>query len=117
MHDPSTDGADHTQVVLGPGDILYIPSGRPHRATGGDSLRMVIAVQQPTARDLTELVLAGFLRSARATEIAGTHHTMSLDEKVAWLRTELAAYLAGQDLDALVGEAVKIRQRVGRVRG
>lgn len=111
------DEGQRVEATLQPGDVLYIPSGHPHYATarGGDSLHIAITVQQPSARDLAELALAGFLDGPRANKIAGTHHLMSIDEKVAWLRVELAEQLSGQDFGALVDEAVRIRQRGGQV--
>jgi ribosomal protein L16 Arg81 hydroxylase len=110
-------GEQSAEIGLKPGDALYIPPGRPYHGTtaGTDSLYVAITVQQPTARDLAGLMLAEFLNGPRATEIAGTHHRMTVAEKVSWLRDSLAEHLSGQDLGALVDEAVRIRQRDGRV--
>jgi ribosomal protein L16 Arg81 hydroxylase len=104
-------------TALEPGDVLWIPGDHPRSATSGatGSLHLAITVRQPTTRDLAELALAGFLKSERVEEIAGTHHMLTIDEKVAWLRVQLAEHLAGQDLDALVAEAVRLRQRKGQV--
>jgi hypothetical protein len=103
---------------LRPGNVLYLPIGYSQDcATSSDcgSLLIVITVQQPTARDFAELALARFMKSSKANEIAGTHHVMSVDEKVTWLRAELTDYLTSEDLTAMTDEAVKIRQRGGDV--
>lgn len=112
----SDNGERHRmEVTLGPGDVLYIPQGCPYHAIarGCTSLHLAVTVQEPTARDLAELALAGFLRGPPAEEIAGTHHAMPVDEKVAWLRAALAEHLSGQDIGALVDLAVRIRRGGG----
>jgi ribosomal protein L16 Arg81 hydroxylase len=103
---------------LRPGNVLYLPVGYSQDcATSPEcgSLHIVITVQQPTARDFAELALARFMKSSKANEIAGTHHLMSVDEKVAWLRAELTDYLTSEDLTAMTDEALQIRQRSGDV--
>ncbi|WP_432142330.1 JmjC domain-containing protein [Streptomyces sp. bgisy084] len=110
------EGEHASETVLDAGDVLYVPAGRvrrgaPDRTT---ALHLVISLQQPTARDLAELALALFLKGSAAAEIAGTHHFLSPAEKVAWLRTELRAHLAGHDRGALAEQAVRLRQREGR---
>ncbi|MDI5966641.1 JmjC domain-containing protein [Streptantibioticus silvisoli] len=109
-------GAAGESFTLRPGDVLYVPGGRPYTTTAGDGgcLHLAVTVQQPTPRDLAELALARFLQGPRTEEVAGTHHFMTIDEKVGWLRTELAAHLAAQDDAELVAEAVKIRRRTGQ---
>ncbi len=108
---------ENTKVSLGPGDVLYIPAGHSHgeESRDGDSLHLAITVQQPVARELADLALTNFLSSARARDIAGTHHRMSPGEKVNWLRVELAGFLRRCDIDALLAEAVTDRQRRGVV--
>ena len=105
-----------TQAALTPGGVLYLPPGHEHTvaAHGGDALYAVLSVRRPSPRDLAEVALAGFLRSAPAEAIAGRHHYMSLEEKVGWLRRELTAHLAGQDIDDLVATAVGMHQRGGQ---
>jgi len=110
----SEDEAD-VRYALRPGEILYVPAGHLHREEFRDSesLHLVITVTQPTAWDLAELALTSFLHSRPARDVAGTHHFMSPAEKVAWLRVELADFLRGQDLDALLDAAVQDRQGRG----
>lgn len=109
------EDGENTKLSLWPGDVLYVPAGHRHgeESRHGESLHLAITVQQPTTRELAELALANFLSSARARDIAGTHHLMSPDEKVDWLRVELADFLQGYDVDALLAEAVADRQRRG----
>ncbi|QES48328.1 hypothetical protein DEJ50_11360 [Streptomyces venezuelae] len=110
------EGGQATETVLEAGDVLYVPAGRVRRGApaGTDALHLVISLQQPTARDLAELALAVFLKGSAAAGVAGTHHFLSVEEKVAWLRSELHAHLAGQDHGALAAQAVRLRQREGR---
>jgi len=60
---------------------------------------------------------APFLDPRRPAEerAADLVRRMTVAEKVSWLRDSLAEHLSGQDLGALVDEAVRIRQRDGRV--
>jgi hypothetical protein len=105
-------------ACLRPGNILYLPIRYSQDcAVWSDcgSLHIVIAVQQPTARDFAVLALERFMKSSKANEIAGTYHVMSVDEKVAWLRAELTNYLTSEDLTVMADEAVKIRQRAADV--
>jgi hypothetical protein len=100
------------------GNVLYSPIGYSQNwAASSDcgSLHIVLTVQQPTTRDFAKLALERFMKSSKANEIAGTHHVMSVEEKVAWLRAELTDYLTSEDLTAMTDEAVKIRQRGGDV--
>lgn len=112
---PGTDpgGSRLVEITLFPGDVLYVPGSRSYRelTSGMESLRVEVVAEQPTACDLAKVVLTGFLDAPRAKKVAGNHHFMSLPEKVAWLRTELSAYLSSVDTAALVVEAVRVRQQ------
>lgn len=109
-------GGEADAFVLEPGQALYIPAGRAHtaRVGEGESLHLALSVRRPSPRDLAGTAVAGFLDGTAVDAIAGTHHYLTLDEKVAWLRTELSAYLSGQDVGALVREAVAGLQRADR---
>jgi ribosomal protein L16 Arg81 hydroxylase len=111
----SHDGR-RTQAALTPGSVLYIPPEHEHTVAAheGNALYVALSVQQPSPRDLAEVALAGFLKSAPAEAIAGRHHYMPLDEKIGGLRRELTAYLAGQDIDDLVATTVGMHQRGGQ---
>ncbi|MFF2624393.1 JmjC domain-containing protein [Kitasatospora griseola] len=110
------EGEGAVETVLEAGGVLYVPAGRVRQVApdGTDTLHLVISVQQPTVRDLAELALAQFLKGSAAAQIAGRHHFGSPAEKVAWLRTELRAHLAGHDRGALAEQAVRLRQHEGR---
>ncbi|MFE7172550.1 JmjC domain-containing protein [Streptomyces sp. NPDC057616] len=109
-------GDQEHRTQLAPGDVLYLPPGHRHGVAAHEdgALYLALSVRQPGPRDLAEVALAGFLRSAPAEAIAGRHHYMSLEEKVSWLRRELTSYLAGQDVDGLVATAVGMHQRAGQ---
>lgn len=107
--------ADASTTVMEAGDVLYIPARRVRQAApcgSDDALYLVLSLQQPTAMDLAELALARFLESSAAADTAGTHHFMSPQEKIAWLRAEVRAHLAGHAPHQLAEEAV-LRRREG----
>ncbi|MEH1097773.1 JmjC domain-containing protein [Micromonospora sp. CPCC 205561] len=95
--------------TLRPGDVLYLPAGTTGGATAGDNgaLHLVVGVREVAARRLAELMLAVFLKGPVAEAAAVDHHTMTLDEKVSWLRGALREHLAGLDL----GKVVELARR------
>ncbi|RCG26479.1 hypothetical protein DQ384_28975 [Sphaerisporangium album] len=103
-------------VTLQPGDALYVPPDHLRQTAdpGDESLHVAFTIRQPGITDLAELALANFLSDSRAEAIAATHHFMSPDEKVAWLRAELSAYLKELDSGALAEQAVRIARRGGQ---
>lgn len=109
-----TTGAaeERADFALAPGDALYVPAGWTY--TGSvreeESLHLVLSVTRPGPRDLVRTAIAAFLESPAADAVAGTHHYLTLDEKVAWLRRELAAHLTAQDTGELVRRAVRAHQ-------
>ncbi|MDH6622932.1 hypothetical protein M2271_000719 [Streptomyces sp. LBL] len=104
-------------ITLVPGDVLYLPGGQEHHSEAGPggSFHLAVTIEQPTSRELADLIVAEFLDSPGATEIAGNHHFLTLAEKTAWLRTELGKTLSDLDLAALVDQAVRNRQRGGHI--
>ncbi|MEC4019766.1 hypothetical protein [Streptomyces sp. H27-D2] len=103
-------------LTLVPGDVLYLPGGQEHRSEAGPagSFHLAVTIEQPTGRELADLLIAEFLDSPRAAEIAGNHHFLTPAEKTAWLRTELGKTLSALDPAALADRAVRNRQRGGR---
>ncbi|HEU5469196.1 MAG TPA: hypothetical protein VFV67_00975 [Actinophytocola sp.] len=109
--------AGELAVTLEPGDVLHVPAGTRRHALAAacDALHLSLTVTPPSARDLAELALAAFVKGERCERIAGSHHFMTPEEKIAWLRAELGEHLAGLDLAALMDRAVRLRQRGGRL--
>ncbi|MGW5173798.1 JmjC domain-containing protein [Streptomyces sp. NPDC004082] len=107
--------ADHArrEVTLRPGDVLYMPHGTPHYATAreGNSIHVAITIEEPTAENLAEVVLAGFLGSAPVTALHERHHQYRLGERTELLRRALAEYLRGVDEDAVTAAAVTLRRQ------
>ncbi|MFJ3303749.1 hypothetical protein ACIPSA_11575 [Streptomyces sp. NPDC086549] len=106
------DAAEREVFALEAGDALYVPAGvtRAGSVRGDESLHLALSVSRPGPREFAVAAVTGFLESAVADAVAGTHHYMSPAEKVAWLRTELTAYLSGQDTGELVSRAVRAHQ-------
>jgi hypothetical protein len=107
--------ADHArmEVTLRPGDVLYMPHGTPHYATAreGNSIHVAVTIEEPTAENLAEVVLAGFLGSAPVTALHERHHQYRLGERTELLRRALAEYLQGVDEDAVAAAAVTLRRQ------
>ena len=106
------DDVTEIRASLEPGHALYIPSGHPHSVavSQNNALYVAVTMQQPSVKDLAEVALADFINSPSANSVAKTHHFMSIEEKVGWLKVALAQHLSGQDIGPLVAESVRIRQ-------
>jgi len=103
-------------VALAPGDVLYVPAWTPRLAVAaGDSLHLSLTITPPTVRDVVTLALASFVNGADIEQIAGSHHFLTPDAKVAWLRTALAQHLAALNPATLTDDAVALRERGGRL--
>ncbi|MEV7060970.1 hypothetical protein AB0N60_34650 [Streptomyces microflavus] len=100
-------------ITLAPGDVLYLPGGEEPRSEAGTngSFHLAVTIEQPTERELAELMIAEFLDGPEAAEIAGNHHFLTLTEKTAWLRKELGRTLSDLDPTALADRAVRNRWR------
>lgn len=102
-------------VTLQPGDVLYVPAWTPRLAVAaGDSLHLSLTVTPPTVRDFVTLALASFLSGGDVERIAGSHHFLTPEQKVAWLRTALARHLTALNPATLTDDAVALRERGGR---
>lgn len=98
-------------VTLTPGDVLYMPHGAPHYATArvGNSIHIAITVEEPTAKDLSEVYLARFLAGPGYGELSVDHHRLPLSEKVARLRSAIIAHVQASDARAALDAAVRLR--------
>jgi hypothetical protein len=98
------DGPGNFTTVLSAGDVDYLPPGADHDVTVGDGggLLLVVGVREATPAQVAEVMAAMFLRGPEADAIAGSHHTMPMDDKIAWLRGALVEHLDGLDRDAVL---------------
>lgn len=101
------------QAQQRPGDLLYLPPLTEQSVDAGadGSLSLLVSVQELTARQLAETMLALFLRSTPVADLAGQHHALSLTEKMAWVRRAAVEHLASQDLGQVVRVARQLQQR------
>ncbi|MGW7384972.1 hypothetical protein [Streptomyces sp. NPDC054794] len=106
------DGGERADFVLDPGVALYVPADVAYAGSvrGRDSLHLTLSVSRPGPGGFAAAAVTGFLESAAADAVAGTHHYLSPADKVAWLRTELTAYLTALDTGELVRRAVRAHQ-------
>jgi hypothetical protein len=96
-------------VELDAGGLVYLPPDCERAVRVGDegALLLVISVAEVSAERLAETIGVLFLRSPAARSIEDSHHTMTIAEKIAWLRGAIAGNLAEQDPQ----EALKIALR------
>lgn len=94
-------------ITLHRTSAVYLPPGHACRSAVGDqdSLQLVLTVQEAGAREVAERAIAAFLRAAEAAPVARMHPAV-VDEKVGWLRAQLAGLMPGQDVSALVRRAL-----------
>lgn len=81
--------------VIGTQNTYYLPPGELVSVAAADetpSTFIVFRMKEPSAEELAELVLALFL-AGPAEKISGLHHTMTMSEKVSWMRDRLPEYL------------------------
>jgi ribosomal protein L16 Arg81 hydroxylase len=100
------------ELTLRPGDVLYMPHGTPHYATAreGNSIHIAITIEEPTAQNLAEVFLAGFLGSSAFKTLHDSHHRHSLRQRTELLREALLAHLAGTDEHSVTQAAVTLRR-------
>lgn len=77
------------------GTVYYVPPGWSLRMDqDAPSAVLVIRLSEPTPQQCAEIGLAMFL-SQIDDDIAGSHHRMTADEKLNWLRTSLPDFFSG----------------------
>ncbi|MGW7264857.1 JmjC domain-containing protein [Streptomyces sp. NPDC054842] len=112
LHEGPIADESRVELTLRPGDVLYMPHGTPHYATAreGNSIHVAVTIEEPTAGNLAEVVLAGFLGSPAFTALHEQHHRHSLRQRTELLRTALLEHLSGVDEDAVTAAAVTLRR-------
>jgi ribosomal protein L16 Arg81 hydroxylase len=112
IHEGVIPDGQRVETTLRPGDVLYMPHGTPHYATAreGNSIHIAITVEEPTAENLANVLLAGFLADPRYAAVEQDHHRRSLPERIEALRTALLAHLDQADESAVTAAAVKLRR-------
>ncbi|MGQ0839086.1 hypothetical protein [Actinokineospora sp.] len=98
-------------LVPRPGEVLYLPHGRPRTATatGGTSLRVAITVEEPDTADIVAVLARTLVRRLQASEEAKLHHRLPAERKADWVRDEVARCCAELDLAAVLDAAVERR--------
>ncbi|OIJ93034.1 hypothetical protein BIV25_26060 [Streptomyces sp. MUSC 14] len=91
-------------VTLTAGDALYLPAGQPYTATvrAGGSLHLLLTAEQPSAPAVAARAITSFLGTTAARTVPGTSPATAHHERLAWLRTALAGYLAPNELTTLL---------------
>lgn len=107
-----TYGRVPVTITLHRTSAVYLPPGQACPAAVGedDSLQLVLTVRETDTRKVAEQAIAAFLQAAAATPHPGIHPA-AVDEKVAWLRTQLAGLMTGQDVNAIVRAALTGRRQ------
>ncbi|MFE2533798.1 JmjC domain-containing protein [Streptomyces sp. NPDC059371] len=112
LHEGAIPDERRIELTLRPGDVMYMPHGTPHYATAreGNSIHIAITVEEPTAQNLAEVFLAGFLGDPVFKALHDSHHRHSLAERTELLRQALLAHLARADESAAARAAVTLRR-------
>ncbi|MEU0600909.1 cupin domain-containing protein [Streptomyces sp. NPDC006393] len=112
LHQGEIPEERRVELTLRPGDVLYMPHSTPHYATAreGNSIHIAITIEEPTAENLAEVFLAGFLGDPAFRALHDSHHRHSLDQRIELLREALLAHLAGADESAVTRAAVTLRR-------
>lgn len=112
LHEGEVPDDRRVELTLRPGDVLYMPHGTPHYATAreGNSIHIAITVEEPTAQNLAEVLLAGFLGDPALKALHDSHHRHSLQQRTELLREALLAHLAGTDENSVTRAAVTLRR-------
>ncbi|MFF3216067.1 JmjC domain-containing protein [Streptomyces sp. NPDC002886] len=112
IHEGPIEDEHRVEVTLRPGDVLYMPHGTPHFATAreGNSIHIAITVEEPTAENLANVLLASFMADPRFAAFEETHHRHPLPERTRLLREALIAHLAEADEKAVLDSAVTLRR-------
>ncbi|MET7986426.1 MULTISPECIES: cupin domain-containing protein [unclassified Streptomyces] len=112
LHEGAIPDERRIEVTLRPGDVMYMPHGTPHYATAreGNSIHVAVTVEEPTAQNLAEVFLAGFLGDPAFTALHEGHHRHSLTERTELLRRALLAHLGRADENAAARAAVTLRR-------
>ncbi len=112
LHEGPIPDDRRVELTLRPGDVLYMPHGTPHYATAreGNSIHIAITVEEPTAQNLAEVFLAGFLGDPAFRALHDNHHRQSLAQRTELLREALLDHLARADESAVTRAAVTLRR-------
>lgn len=112
IHEGPIADDERIEVTLHPGDVLYMPHGTPHYATAreGNSIHIAVTVEEPTAENLANVLLATFMADPRFTAFEENHHRHSLEERTELLREALLAHLAEADEKYVTEAAVTLRR-------
>jgi ribosomal protein L16 Arg81 hydroxylase len=98
--------------TMRPGDVLYMPHGCPHYATArgpGNSVHLSITVEEPTAGDIANVLLASFMGGPRFAALQQSHHGHPLAERIELLRAALLDHLGQADEAAVLAAATTLR--------
>lgn len=112
LHEGAIPDERRIELTLRPGDVMYMPHGTPHYATAreGNSIHIAITVEEPTAQNLAEVFLAGFLGDPVFKDLHDSHHHHPLAERTELLRQALLDHLARADENATARAAVTLRR-------
>ncbi|WP_372502672.1 cupin domain-containing protein [Tistrella mobilis] len=113
--DPRRDpGPPEAEMVLAPGDLLFVPKGDYHRAevadAGGQSLHLTVAIQRPDGAEVLRWRLRE-MADRLAAPVPADRAGWAVYE--AWLRTMLAELGDGLDFDRFQAAQAAARPLAG----
>jgi ribosomal protein L16 Arg81 hydroxylase len=110
------DPSRRIDFELEPGDVLYLPHGTPHYAMAkeGNSIHIAITVEEPTTRELADVVLADSLATQAAAALEGEYLRYGPSEAAERTRDVLRRFLAEgtRGTEALIEDAARLKTHV-----
>ncbi|AND17196.1 JmjC domain-containing protein [Rathayibacter tritici] len=116
LHEGEIDPTYRVEATLTAGDVLYMPHGAPHYATArdGNSIHLAITIEEPSAIDLAQVVLAEFLAEESSLDDQEGLRLESLASRIEGLRRRLGESL-GSSASSHVAAAASTLRKLHRI--
>ncbi|MBY5775503.1 hypothetical protein HFN63_37005 [Rhizobium leguminosarum] len=104
LHEGTIDPNNRLEFTLRAGQVLYMPHGCPHFATSrtANSIHLAITIEEPTAIDLANTILANFMSTDAFAALEQSHHLLPMVDKIERVSVDLQRFLTGLDLENIV---------------
>ncbi|MDB5553447.1 MAG: Ribosomal protein Arg81 hydroxylase, contains JmjC domain [Rhizobium sp.] len=113
LHEGPIDPDNLIEFTLRAGQVLYMPHGCPHYATARtvNSIHLAITIEEPTAIDMANVILANFMSTDAFEALEQSHHQLPMPDKIKRLSSALQRFLENLDVGATVHESIELRKR------
>ncbi|WFU53622.1 cupin domain-containing protein [Bradyrhizobium pachyrhizi] len=113
LHEGEIDPDNRLEFTLRAGQVLYMPHGCPHYATArtGNSIHLAITIEEPTAMDMANVILANFMATETFAALEKSHHQLPMPDKIQRLSTSFQQFLIDRDIETMLRESIELRKR------